>query len=69
VKTYYFERRLNRESIRAQSVEEARTRLEEMGYLQDEFELVDVTDDSPPPAAKVIDLMAALKESLARRNA
>lgn len=74
MKTYYFER-VSREAIKAQSEEEARLKLEELGYLQDEFELTDVVEDAddavpvalaPETGSKVIDLMAALKESLAR---
>lgn len=67
MKTYYFER-TDREAIKAQSEEEARLKLDEMGYLQDEFTLIDVVEDADTTetGAKVIDLMAALKESLAR---
>lgn len=43
--TYYFER-TSREAIHAQSEEEARAKLTELGYLQDEFELTDIVEDA-----------------------
>ncbi len=41
MKTYVFERQTI-EEVDAYSEEEARVRLAELGYLEDEFELIDV---------------------------
>lgn len=43
MKTYYF-KRVECEAIKADSEEEARTKLNELGYLQDDFMLIDVTE-------------------------
>lgn len=44
MKAYVFER-VTRESILAGSEEDARRQLTEFGYLEDEFELIDVRDE------------------------
>lgn len=44
MKVYIFEHTV-REDVYAHNEKEARTRLEEQGYIEEEFELVDVVDE------------------------
>lgn len=71
MKTYYFEFTI-RAAIKAESEEEARRDLNDQFSVpeSEDFTLTDVVEDSDEPTqpgTQVIDLMAALKASLARK--